>query len=122
MADLAASFQWAVVDVLVTKAIAAAKKTGVTRLAVSGGVSANSMLRAEMERAARDAGIEAFFPPLSLCTDNAAMVACAGYYRLLRGQRAGLELNAHPNLELGQEIPAHSAERRTGSDCPPRCG
>ncbi|MGE5554031.1 MAG: tRNA (adenosine(37)-N6)-threonylcarbamoyltransferase complex transferase subunit TsaD [Betaproteobacteria bacterium] len=101
--DLAASLQWAVVDILAGRAVAAAERVGVRTLIVSGGVAANRSLRAELRRRGEAAGLSVRFPPPSLCTDNAAMVACAGYYRLRRGERAGLDLNAVPNLPLGAE-------------------
>ncbi|MDI6870156.1 MAG: tRNA (adenosine(37)-N6)-threonylcarbamoyltransferase complex transferase subunit TsaD [Bacillota bacterium] len=101
--DLAASLQWAVVDVLAGRAVAAAARAGVRTLIVSGGVAANRSLRAEIRRRGGEAGLSVHFPPASLCTDNAAMVACAGYYRLRRGERAGLDLNAVPNLPLAAE-------------------
>lgn len=101
--DLAASLQWAVVDVLAERAVAAALRVGVRTLLVSGGVAANQVLRREVVRRGEAAGLSVHFPPLVLCTDNAAMVACAGYYRLQRGERAGLDLNAVPNLPLGAE-------------------
>lgn len=101
--DLAASLQWAVVDVLAGRAVEAARRAGVRTLIVSGGVAANGALRAELRRRGAEAGLAVHFPPPILCTDNAAMVACAGYYRLRRGERAGLDLNAVPNLPLAAE-------------------
>lgn len=101
--NLAASLQWAVVDVLAERAVAAARRAGVRTLIVSGGVAANRVLRAEVSRRVEEMGLAVHFPPPVLCTDNAAMVACAGYYRLRRGERAGLDLNAVPNLPLGAE-------------------
>jgi N6-L-threonylcarbamoyladenine synthase len=98
--DLAASFQWAVVDVLAERAVAACRRTGVSTLIVSGGVAANQALRDEVTARAAAAGLTVHFPPLILCTDNAAMVACAGYHRLRAGERAAYDLNAVPNLSL----------------------
>lgn len=101
--DLAASFQWAVVDVLAERAVAACRKAGVSTLIIAGGVAANQALRAEVTARGEAAGLTVHFPPLILCTDNAAMVACAGYHRLRRGERAGYDLNAVPNLSLVAE-------------------
>jgi N6-L-threonylcarbamoyladenine synthase len=101
--NLAASLQWAVVDILAGQAVAAAERAGVRTLLLSGGVAANGALRAEVRRRGEASGLSVHFPPLSLCTDNAAMVACAGYFRLRRGERAGLDLNAVPNLPLDAE-------------------
>ncbi|MGE5508807.1 MAG: tRNA (adenosine(37)-N6)-threonylcarbamoyltransferase complex transferase subunit TsaD [Chitinophagales bacterium] len=98
--NLAASFQWAVVDVLADRAVAACRKAGVSTLIVAGGVAANQALREELVARGAAAGLSVHFPPLVLCTDNAAMVACAGYHRLRRGERAGYDLNAVPNLSL----------------------
>lgn len=96
-ADLAASFQQAVVDVLVAKAGQALRRTGVKRLAVGGGVAANKCLRAEMERLCAKEGVELFIPPLSLCTDNAAMAALA-VEKWRRQQFAALDLDAQASL------------------------
>jgi N6-L-threonylcarbamoyladenine synthase len=98
--DLAASFQEAVVEVEVDKTIAAAEEKGVRTIALGGGVVANSRLRALMEQRARERGFDLLVPSIELCTDNAAMIACAGYYRLQRGERTPLEVGASPSLPL----------------------
>jgi len=99
-ADLAASFRHAVVSFLVDKAMLAADELGLKKMALAGGVSANSLLRREMEAACKKRGIQLYMPKLSLCGDNAAMIASAGYYRLMRGEIADLTLNARPALRL----------------------
>ena len=99
-ADLAASFRHAVVSFLVDKAMLAADEMGLKKMALAGGVSANSLLRREMEAACKKRGIALYMPTLSLCGDNAAMIASAGYYRLRRGEIADLTLNARPALRL----------------------
>jgi N6-L-threonylcarbamoyladenine synthase len=98
--DLAASFQEAIVDVQVTKTIEAARRTGVERVLMGGGVVANTRLRERLVAEGASAGYEVLVPPLSLCTDNAAMVACLGAARLERGDRSGLDIAADPNLPL----------------------
>jgi len=100
-ADFAASLQEAVVDVLVEKSLRAAVAKGVKTLFLSGGVAANSRLRERMTREAASLGIRVYAPSLQLCTDNAAMIASAGYYRLQRGERSPFSLNADPSLRLG---------------------
>lgn len=101
-ADVAASFQQAVVDVLVGRAVAAAQKLGERRIAVAGGVAANSSLRQHMKQACEEAGITLFYPSPVYCTDNAAMIASQGYYEYLAGTRSGWDLNAVPNLKIGE--------------------
>ena len=101
-ADIAASFQKAVVDVLAGKAVRAAKEEGYATLALAGGVAANTALREGLESRADEAGLRFVCPPRNLCTDNAAMIGAAGFYRMLRGKFAGLDLNACPNLKLGE--------------------
>ena len=100
--DLCASFQNAVVDVLVSRAIAAAKEFGYKKLAIAGGVASNSALRAGMKAACEKEGIEFYYPSPIFCTDNAAMIGAAGYYEYINGVRAGWDLNAVPNLKLGE--------------------
>jgi N6-L-threonylcarbamoyladenine synthase len=99
-ADFAASLQEAIVDVLVDKTMQAAKHLGVNQVIMSGGVAANTRLRWRMEQATNAAGMSLFYPPIELCTDNAAMIASAGYFRYVRGERAPLSLNAIPDLRL----------------------
>jgi len=103
LADLSASFQQAVVDVLVDKTMLAARKYKVETVMLAGGVAANSALRKQMAAEAKKYGLRLVYPPLSLCTDNAAMIACAAYYKYLRGDFAPLTLNAVPGLMLGEE-------------------
>ena len=100
LADIAASFQEAAVDVLVTRTVRAAHEKGVTVLSVTGGVSANSRLREAFQASARREGMDVYFPALSLCTDNAAMIAAAGYERLRRGEVSDLNLDVVPNAPL----------------------
>ena len=99
-ADVAASFQAAVVDVLVKKTIRAATDAKADRVLVTGGVAANRMLRAEMEKAAAEKEIRVFCPSPRLCTDNAAMIAGVGGFMLARGSRSCMNLNADPRLQL----------------------
>ena len=99
-ADVAASFQQAVVDVLVTRATAAAEEVGARAICLAGGVAANSQLREAVAEVAAGLGIGAFLPSRSLGTDNAAMVAAAGYWRLHHGDTSGLDLGVDPNLRL----------------------
>jgi len=98
---IAAAFQRAVVDVLVDKTLAAAGRCGVRTVLLAGGVAANGLLRDELAARVEGAGLRFCCPPRHLCTDNAAMIGCAAYYRLLRGDLAGLDLNAVPGLPLG---------------------
>lgn len=99
-ADFAASLQAAVFDVLVERAVRAARERGVQTLLLSGGVAANRRLRRMMQEAAEPLGIDVFAPDVSLCTDNAAMIASAGYYRLERGETSPWSFTAAPGLRL----------------------
>lgn len=102
VADVAASFQKAVVDVLVEHSVRAAKELGMNRLAMAGGVASNSCLRAAMQEACEAEGIELYYPSPIFCTDNAAMIGAAAYYEYIKGVRHDLDLNAVPNLKLGE--------------------
>lgn len=99
-ADVAASFQQAVVDVLVARARKAVEHTGVDRVSLVGGVAANHSLRAALQLAMDEIGVELFSPSLILCTDNAAMIAAAGQFHLRAGESSGWDLDAHPRLPL----------------------
>ena len=101
-ADLAASFQKAVVDTLVEKAVKAAKEYHMDKLAIAGGVASNSALRGAMEKACKKEDIQFYYPSPIFCTDNAAMIGVAAYYEYQKGTRHGLDLNAVPNLKLGE--------------------
>ena len=100
MHDIAASFQAAVVDVLVRKTEWAVKKKWIRRVTLSGGVSANSGLRRKMQEMGREKGVEIFIPSVSLCTDNAAMIAAAGHYHFIKKDFAGLSMNPRSYLPL----------------------
>lgn len=100
--DIAASFQQSVVEVLIGKAIKAAKGKGLQKIALAGGVASNSALREKMKEACEKEGFQLSIPSPILCTDNAAMIGCAAYYEYLAGVRDGLDLNANPSLKLGE--------------------
>ena len=99
-ADIAASFRRAVVEQLVDKAECALRDTGLKKLVLAGGVACNSLLRARANEACQRLGARVFLPPPILCTDNAAMIGCAGYYRYREGRIADLDLNAVPSMPL----------------------
>jgi len=103
-ASLAASFCRAMSESLVPRTMAAVRELGYDKLAVAGGVAANSRIRGDFQAACDAAGIRLFVPPLKLCGDNAAMIGCQAYYEYLRGARAGSELNAWANMEIS-EVP-----------------
>ena len=99
-ADVAASFQNAITDVLCEHTIEAAEKSNIKTITIAGGVAANSALREKMTNLAKEKGIDVLYPPPILCTDNAAMIACAGYYLYENGNVAKLDLNATPSLSI----------------------
>lgn len=101
-ADIAASFQSSVVDVLVNKTIALAKEKGIQKIALAGGVAANEGLRTAMGAKCLENNLTLYYPNIRLCTDNAAMIGAAAYHEFLAGRRAGMDLNAVPNLPLGK--------------------
>lgn len=101
-ADVAASFQEAVVDVLSYKLIKAAAVKKSRYAVLAGGVASNSRLREILRERGAEAGIEVLYPSPVLCTDNAAMIGCAAYYKYIKGHTSGLDLNAIPNLTIGQ--------------------
>lgn len=100
--DVAASFQKAVIDVLVEHSLNAVKEYGLDKFAIAGGVASNSSLRATFETECRKQNIEFYHPSPIFCTDNAAMIGVAGYYEYIKGTRSGYDLNAIPNLRLGE--------------------
>ncbi len=100
--DVAASFQKAVVDVLVEHSMTALEESGLKKFAIAGGVASNSALRAAMEKACAERQVEFYRPSPILCTDNAAMIGAAGYYEFINGNISGYDLNAIPNLKLGE--------------------
>ncbi len=101
-ADVAASFQKAVIDVLVEHAMEALKEYGFDKFAIAGGVASNSSLRAAFQTECEKRNIEFYNPSPIYCTDNAAMIGVAGYYEYIKGARSGFDLNAVPNLKLGE--------------------
>ena len=102
--DVAASFQQAVIDVLVGHSMEALNQYGFKKFAIAGGVASNSGLREAFEHACKERDIEFFLPPPILCTDNAAMIGSAAYFEYISGVRHGLDLNAVPNLKLGERV------------------
>ena len=99
-ADLCLSFEKATTDVLILNTKKALKKLKIKKVALAGGVSANSYIREQFSKLGKDENVEVYYPELKLCTDNAAMIASAGYYEFIKGTRAKLDLNAIPNLKL----------------------
>ena len=100
--DVCASFQEAVVEVLSKKAIKAAKEKGYDTITLAGGVACNSALREKITVLGNKNNIDIKYPPVDLCTDNAAMIGCAGYYSYISGRKDDMSLNAVPNLKIGQ--------------------
>ena len=101
-ADIAASFQKAVTDVLTENAMRAVDEFGMDTLAIAGGVASNGTLRNAMKEACEKKGIKFYHPSPIFCTDNAAMIGVAAYYEYQKGTRHGWDLNAVPNLKLGE--------------------
>ena len=100
VADLAASFQFRITDILAEKLLLAARDTGAKTLCVAGGVAANALLRENLTKQCKKQGIALYLPELAFCGDNAAMIAAQGYYELLDGNTAGLDLNSLPTLPI----------------------
>ena len=101
--DLAASFQQAIIDVQVAKSVRAVEETGATSFCLAGGVAANPALREALRQAIERLGVHVSVPPVTLCTDNAAMIAAAAHFRFWRGERLGLDAEPVPNLRLDTE-------------------
>ena len=101
-ADLCASFEKAVTEMLVTNVKKAINMFGENKIVIAGGVSRNLYIRQEFDKLSKEIGIEVYYPEPILCTDNAAMIAAAGYYDFINGKRADLKLNAIPNLKIGE--------------------
>ncbi len=102
-ADVAASFQQAVVEVLTEHALCAVRQSGYKKFAIAGGVASNSALRTALKARCEEERVQFYYPSPVLCTDNAAMIGTAGYYEFRKGVRSGLDLNAVPNLKLGEK-------------------
>ena len=102
--DFAASFQWAIIDSLTKKTLAAANEWNVKTILLSGGVGANRTFRSHLQKEASVLEFDVFFPPPELCTDNAAMISSAGYFRCAAGHRDTLDLNAQATLPLGGQV------------------
>ena len=102
VSDFAASYQTHIASILVKQTVEAVKKTGIKKISLAGGVSANSFLRKAFDEAAQKYGLELYYPNLHLCTDNAAMIASAGYFEYINGRVDDLSLNALPSLKLGK--------------------
>ncbi len=100
-ADLCASFEKTTTDMLINNTTKAIKEMKVDKVALAGGVSANSYIRERFKILGKELGIDVYYPELKLCTDNAAMIASAGYYNFIAGNESGMELNAVPNLKIG---------------------
>ena len=103
-ADVAASFQKAVIDVLVDHSMQAVKEFGLPQFAMAGGVASNAHLREALQEACKKEGVELFYPSPVYCTDNAAMIGVAAYYEFCKGNFHGYDLNAVPNLKLGERV------------------
>lgn len=103
-ADVAASFQKAVIDVLVEHSLSAVKEYGYNKFAIAGGVASNSSLRQAFVKACAEENVTFYHPTPIYCTDNAAMIGTAGYYEYIKGVRHGYDLNAVPNLRMGERI------------------
>ena len=100
-ADLCASFEKVTTEMLIDNVKKALEETKMNKVVLAGGVAANSYIRKEFEHLSKEQGIKVYYPEMKLCTDNAAMIAAAGYYDYIYGKRASLDLNAVPNLKLG---------------------
>ena len=101
-ADLALSFEKAATDMLENNILKAIEYTGIKKIVLAGGVSANSYIRSRLDKLAQKEKLEMYYPELKLCTDNAAMIAASGYYHFIKGEKSDLSLNAVPNLKLGE--------------------
>jgi N6-L-threonylcarbamoyladenine synthase len=108
--SLAASLAAAVSDTLVGRVMAAADECGRGKIALAGGVAANSRIRADFLKAAEAGGKTLFIPPVALCGDNAAMIGCQGYYEYLAGVRAGMDLNAYATMDAGEAQNSRAAQ------------
>ena len=98
--DFTASYQHHIASVLAKNTIRASKETGISKICLAGGVSANSFLRAVFDEESKKHKLDLYYPKLGLCTDNGAMIASAGYFEYINGTRHGLDLNAVPSLKL----------------------